>query len=144
MRATVAFGGQGGSPKRWILVVPAVSDSSVGTKLDSIRRVWIIGVYPVGSFGWIRETGKSVRRTQRLMWEYLTSPVAQGIYWLAAAIILSLAGWSYVTGWRDENVSGDGTDVMSNMRDLRRQGLLDEDEFRTIKSSIGNQPRKRT
>lgn len=78
------------------------------------------------------------------MWEYLTSPVAQAIYWLAAATILSLAGWSYVTGWRDENVSGDNADVLSNMRDLRRQGLLDEDEFRTIKSSIGDQRRKKT
>lgn len=77
------------------------------------------------------------------MWEYLTSSVAQGIYWLAAAIILSLAGWSYVTGWRDENVREGNADVLSSMRDLRRQGLLDEDEFRTIKSSIGDRPRKK-
>lgn len=76
------------------------------------------------------------------MWDFFGSSIAQAVYWLAALLILSLAGWSYVTNWRDENVSeSSSSDVLANMRDLRRQGLLDDDEFRTIKTSIGDRPR---
>lgn len=79
------------------------------------------------------------------MWDYLTSPVAQAIYWLAVAVILCLAGWSYVTGWRNENV-GDSNDedVLAKMRELRRQGVLEEDEFRTIKSNISDSGSKKS
>jgi len=72
------------------------------------------------------------------MMEYLYSPVGQAIIWLSVVAILSLAGWYFVTGWRDRNndVSTD-VDVLSNFQKMRQQGVLDEDEFRAIKTNLG-------
>ena len=77
------------------------------------------------------------------MMEYINSSVGQAIIWLSVVAVLTLAGWYFVTGWRDRNnsVSTD-VDVLSNFREMRRQGVLDEDEFRTIKTNLGGRGAK--
>lgn len=111
-------------------------------KLDSLSTMWIMGLYR--DFGTEKTTRPATANKRNVMWDYLSSSTAQGIIWLAVALILSLVGWHFVTGWRDRNSSVDAdVDVLSNFREMREQGVLDDDEFRTIKSNMSGQSRQR-
>ena len=111
--------------------------------------MWIIGIVSgferrMNRLGTVNRKTNSRESLHHMGWDFLTSPIAQGVIWTAAAIILALAGWSYVTGWRDRNSTvGTDVDVLSNFRELRQQGVLDDDEFRTIKANMGGRDKRR-
>ena len=72
------------------------------------------------------------------MWEYLTPAVARAIAWSAVAMVVSIGGWHFVSAWRDRNSGVDtDVDVLANFHEMRQRGVLDDDEFRTIKANLG-------
>jgi hypothetical protein len=76
------------------------------------------------------------------MWEYLQTPVAQAVIWVSLTLIFSLVGFYVMRKARDQADSNDiVTDHLTNFRELLARGVLDDGEFRTIKTSLANKLR---
>jgi len=73
------------------------------------------------------------------MKEFLLSTPAQATIWTAVLLILIVAGW-YVAGrFRDRSDDNQPTasDLLTNFRELHHQGDINDAEFRTIKTVLG-------
>ncbi len=62
------------------------------------------------------------------------------VFWfLVLAIVLAIAVWGIK--WIRDNLLGDSpvssSDHLSSFRELRDQGILDDDEFRRVRSTVG-------
>lgn len=70
--------------------------------------------------------------------EILQGPVAQAVVWLTVAIILGVIGYYFVQKFRDEpDLENSPSDHLANFREMKQQGVLDEKEFRNIKTMLG-------
>ena len=70
--------------------------------------------------------------------ELLQGPVAQAVVWLTIAIILGVIGYYFVQRFRDEpDLENSTSDHLANFREMKQQGVLDEKEFRNIKTMLG-------
>ena len=73
------------------------------------------------------------------MKEFLLSSPVQATIWTAVLLILVVAGW-YVAGrFRDRSDDNQPTasDLLTNFRELHHQGDINDAEFRTIKTVLG-------
>ena len=77
-------------------------------------------------------------KTERLM-DFLRTSPAQAVIWVSSAVILSFIGWYVVSKFRDRSGRGDTTsDHLTKFREMKRRGVLSDDEFRTIKTALGH------
>lgn len=69
--------------------------------------------------------------------EFLQTPGARLVFWLAILATLSVIGFYLVRRFRDEIEETETTSsVLSKFRECRHQGVLSESEFRTIKTIL--------
>ena len=70
---------------------------------------------------------------------FLLSTPAQVVIWTAALLILMVVGW-YIVGRFRDRISDDqltANQLLTNFRELHRQGDISDAEFRTIKTVLG-------
>ena len=73
-----------------------------------------------------------------MMVEFLRTSQAQAVIWVAVAVILSVVAWYIVARFRDRAEGEDTTSQhLTKFREMERQGVLSDDEFRTIKTALG-------
>lgn len=72
------------------------------------------------------------------MWDYLSTPVAQTVLWLAGLAVLVAAGVYLVGRVRPDQqpAAQSASELLSEFRELYEQGELSDEEFRTIKSKL--------
>ena len=76
------------------------------------------------------------------MIDFLRTPQAQAVIWVTAALILTIIAVFALRNWRDRVKQEDTTsDQLTKFRDLRQRGVLEEEEFRTIKTALSNKLR---
>ena len=78
------------------------------------------------------------------MKEFLLATPVQAAIWTAVLLILVVAGW-YVAGrFRDRSDDNQPTasDLLTNFRELHHQGDINDAEFRTIKTVLGEEIQK--
>jgi len=74
------------------------------------------------------------------MWHYLQTPPARAVLWGSFALILSVVAWYVVRRFRDQTEhDGDTSAQLTKFREMKRQGVLSDAEFRTIKTVLGAQ-----
>jgi hypothetical protein len=72
------------------------------------------------------------------MWEFLSTPVAQAVVWVAVTLVVSIVAWYGLEKFRDrakDEVTA--SDHLTKFRELRQRGVLTDAEFRTIKTVLG-------
>ena len=74
------------------------------------------------------------------MAQFLRSTEAQAVILLAVLLILSVVAWYVVARFRDR-ASQDTTasDLLTNFREMRHRGALDQAEYRTIKGVLAEE-----
>ena len=73
------------------------------------------------------------------MQEFLSTPTAKAILWIAVLLII-LAGAYYLMRRFRDRIGGDrqsASELLTNFREMRHEGDIDESEFRTIKTVLG-------
>ena len=75
--------------------------------------------------------------------EYLRSPVAQAVIWVTVLVVLIFVGAWVVLRFRGRarDDTAPTSDMLSNFREMHHGGHLDEAEFRTIKTKLGDKLR---
>lgn len=74
------------------------------------------------------------------MQEFFSQATVQAVVWTAAGLVLAVIGWYFLKRYRDQHASSNlSNDHLLHFRDLKREGVLDETEFRTIKTVLGRQ-----
>ncbi len=72
------------------------------------------------------------------MLEVLTTPSGKAVIWVTVFLIISVIGWFVVLRFRD--ISGDdkptASELLTNFRELRQEGDISEQEYRTIKTAL--------
>lgn len=73
------------------------------------------------------------------MQEFLTTPAAKALLWVTILLILLAVSYYLVRRFRDRTDDGGQTasDLLTNFREMRREGDISETEFRTIKTVLG-------
>ena len=74
------------------------------------------------------------------MLDFLRTTPAQLVIGVAILGILSVAGYYVVTKFRDRtgNDAPSASELLSNFREMAQQGDIDEAEYRTIKTALGD------
>ncbi len=81
-------------------------------------------------------------RELRDLLEFLQTPAARAVYLVAAALIMALVARFVISVWRDRDKdAGTASDHLTNFRELHQRGVLDDGEFRTIRTVLGGQLR---
>ena len=76
------------------------------------------------------------------MLDFLRTGPAQAVIWVAVAVILSVVAWYIVARFRDRTEREDTTSQhLTKFREMEREGVLSDDEFRTIKTALGQKLR---
>ncbi|MCA9265132.1 MAG: hypothetical protein KDA60_14830 [Planctomycetales bacterium] len=76
------------------------------------------------------------------MLDFLSSTLAQAIIWLTVLLMVSVVAAYFLSKLRDRAKGDDSpTDYLMHFRELKREGVLSDMEFRTIKTNLGNQLR---
>jgi hypothetical protein len=76
------------------------------------------------------------------MWNALTHPVVQLVVSTAGLCVLILVGWYIVRAVRDDVEESETTsDLLSKFTEMRQQGYLQEEEFRNIRTHLGEKLR---
>ena len=77
-------------------------------------------------------------------WEFLSTPAARLVLAGTALAILGLIAWWFIKGLRQEihDEGPSANDLLDQFRDLRDQGRLSPEEFKKIKSRLGNELRE--
>ena len=69
----------------------------------------------------------------------LEGPVAQAVVWITIAIILGVIGFYFAQRFRDEpDLENSTSDHLSNFREMKQRGVLDDKEFRNIKTMLSD------
>ena len=78
------------------------------------------------------------------MQDFLLTTPAQAVLWTTALLIISLASYYLVARFRDRTDDDRSVthDLLTNFRDLHRQGVIEETEFREIKTVLGTKLRE--
>ena len=73
------------------------------------------------------------------MRQFLLTPSAQAVIWVAVALTLSVIAWYVVRKFRGR-IEDDGStsDHITKFREMEQRGVLSDSEFRTIKTVIGS------
>jgi len=73
------------------------------------------------------------------MQEFLTTPATKALLWVTILLIMLAIGYYLVRRFRDRTDDGGQTasDLLTNFREMRREGDISETEFRTIKTVLG-------
>jgi uncharacterized membrane protein len=73
------------------------------------------------------------------MQEILTTPAAKALASVTILLIMLAVGYYLVRRFRDRTDDGGQTasDLLTNFREMRREGDISETEFRTIKTVLG-------
>jgi uncharacterized membrane protein len=73
------------------------------------------------------------------MQEILTTPAAKALLSVTILLIMLAVGYYLVRRFRDRTDDGGQTasDLLTNFREMRREGDISETEFRTIKTVLG-------
>jgi len=73
------------------------------------------------------------------LWDYLRTPAAQVVIWVAVLAALSIVGTWMVLKFRDQTTDDTlpSNGMLANFREMRDGGHLEEAEFRTIKTMLG-------
>ena len=73
------------------------------------------------------------------MWDFLSTTPAQVVLAVAILAMLSIAGWYVVARFRErtEDNGPSASELLSNFREMHRQGDIDAAEYRTIKTTLG-------
>ncbi len=76
-------------------------------------------------------------RKHEMLLAFVNWPLLQGLLWLIVLANLTVVSIYLLRVWRDQvnRVEAVG-DPLEKFRELHRQGMLDDDEFRTIKSAL--------
>ncbi len=73
------------------------------------------------------------------MQEFLATPTAEAVLWVAVLLIMMAVGIYVVRRFRDRR--GDdrqtASDLLTNFREMHHEGDISEKEFRTIKTVLG-------
>lgn len=74
------------------------------------------------------------------MQEFLTTPTAKAVLWVAVLLIMMAVGYYLVRRFRDR--AGDdrqtASELLTNFREMHQEGDISETEFRTIKTVLGD------
>lgn len=79
-----------------------------------------------------------LRRTDLDVAEFLQTPAARVVFWLAVLAALLVFGF-YLVGKVRESLREKGptaSDLLTNFREMHGKGVLADEEFRTIKSKL--------
>lgn len=73
------------------------------------------------------------------LWDYLRTPAAQVVIWVAVLAALSIVGAWMVLKFRDQTTDDTlpSNGMLANFREMRDGGHLEDAEFRTIKTMLG-------
>jgi uncharacterized membrane protein len=73
------------------------------------------------------------------MKDFLLSPLPQVVIWMAVLSIMVIMGFWLVGRYRDRTDEDRQTpnEMLTNFREMRHQGDIDDSEFRTIKTVLG-------
>ena len=73
------------------------------------------------------------------MTEFLRTAPAQAVIWVSVALIMTIIAVYILRNLRDQVKQEDTTsDHLTKFTELRHRGVLDESEFRTIKTVLGD------
>ena len=87
----------------------------------------------------------SLRITKLTMPEILQSPSGQIVVGLSGLLILTVIGVYVVLKFRDSIDSDDSSaDLLTKFREMRHEGHINEDEYRTIKTNLGGKLSKQS
>ena len=68
---------------------------------------------------------------------FLKTPQAQLVIWVSLVLIVTIIAVYLLRNWRDRVKHEDTTsDQLTKFRELHQRGVLDEVEFRTIKTAL--------
>ncbi len=77
-----------------------------------------------------------------MTWDYLATPPAQAVIWVSLVTVTWLIAFYFLRKLRDRTNSADSTvDHLAKFREMRARGTLNEAEFRTVKSTLGQRLR---
>lgn len=73
------------------------------------------------------------------MQEFLATPIAKAVLWISVLLVLLVVGSYLVRRFRDRIGDDQPTtsDLLTNFREMHREGDISETEFRTIKTVLG-------
>ncbi len=73
------------------------------------------------------------------MQDFLTTPATMAVLWVAVLMIMMAAGYYLVRRFRDRTDDDRQTasELLTNFREMHREGDISETEFRTIKTVLG-------
>jgi uncharacterized membrane protein len=75
--------------------------------------------------------------------EFLGTPAAQTVVWLTVLVIAVVVGYAVVKRFRDE-IDDDrltANELLTNFREMNREGDISDAEFRTIRTALGERLR---
>lgn len=77
------------------------------------------------------------------MQDFLLTTPAQAVIWTTALVIICLIAYYVVERFRDRKDDNHSVthELLTNFRDLRQQGVIEETEFRDIKTVLGTKLR---
>lgn len=71
------------------------------------------------------------------MVEFLQTPTAKLVVSIAGLLVLTVIGYYVVLRFRGETEQDETySDLLTNFRELRQEGLLNEEEYRTIRTDL--------
>lgn len=73
------------------------------------------------------------------MQEFLATPIAKVVLWMSVLLVLLVMGYYLVRRFRDR-IGDDhptASDLLTNFREMHREGDISEAEFRTIRTVLG-------
>lgn len=77
-------------------------------------------------------------RDLRIMVDLIMQPAVQLVFWLLVLIGLTAVGWYIVQSFRGGVEESETTsEMLSKFREMRQQGYLGEEEFRNIRTHLG-------
>lgn len=73
------------------------------------------------------------------LWEFLSKPLPQTVAWTAVLAVVVAVAFYLVQRLRESTVHDNqsANELLSNFREMHREGDLSEAEFRTIKTALG-------
>ena len=87
--------------------------------------------------------GATSASNRPVMGNFLATPAAQAVLWTAVALVMTVVAVYFLLRLRDRAKGEESTvDHLTNFREMRHRGVLDDAEFRTIKTVLGERLRK--
>lgn len=80
------------------------------------------------------------------MQEFLTTPTARLVLWVAVLLVMMALGYYVVRRFRDRigHDQQTASELLTNFREIHHEGDISDTEFRTIKTVMGQQLQEET